>query len=246
VFIRDVAGPGGRKARIAYVLTMEVGKTEAGGLDGLFNAVTGTVKLADIKRPAGLEIDPKGPFLKDFKSRVALRLPAGWTGGRNEIGLSMGQADYMLDGIYSPAVQVVSLVVPGRITAEECGKMAVDRETRAGLRIEVLEKGESVLAGVKGFQFVLRKKPPLPASAPKDAKPGPGVIEIRRMICVPLENEEGEEDEDEEEQARHYALIMTVHECEPARAKKIMDIVAGGFSVLKGLKTRPKKEPEKE
>jgi hypothetical protein len=232
VFIRDAAGPGGRKARIAYVLTVEVGQAEAGSLDGLFRAAIATAKMADIKRPADLKIDPKGPFLKDFKSGVAMRLPAGWTGGRNELGLSMGQADYMLDGIYSPAVQVVSLAVSGRMTAEECGKTAVDREKRAGIGIEILEKGESVLAGIKGFQFVLRKRPPMPDSAPKDAKGGPGVIEIRRMICVPLEKEEDEE----EQQANHYALIMTVHECEPARAKKIMDTVAGGFSILKGLK----------
>jgi len=220
VFVRTSETAG----RVAYVLTIEVGKEHHATLDALFEAVAGSVKFMDIKRPLDLEIEKGSVFLKDFKARCALRLPKGWTGRSNQLGLFAGLTDYTQGGIYSPAVQVISLEME-KATPEQLGERALEKERKQGSQVKVLEKGPVKIAGKDGFQFVLQRKQPVPESAPEDYKPPP-VIEIRRLFNI---------ESTEEGKQKHFAILLTVHNCPPSKALEIMDKVAKGFSLLPSL-----------
>jgi hypothetical protein len=179
-FIREVKPPADRqdntsgaeapKIRIAYLMTMEVAVKYKDALLRSFDAVVKTVKLTDIHHPIDVTRKFRGPFVKDYRRGYGIRLPIGWVGIKGELGVSLGQTDYLLGGITSPLVQVVSLTVSADTDAKQCGQKAIDFERKHGMKIEILSESPIKLAGRDGYQYVVRKSL-APATQPVTTQP---------------------------------------------------------------------------
>ncbi len=249
--------PTASKLYVAYVLTMEVALKHEKTLLRTFDAVVQAMAMIDFRRPIEIPIDFKGPFLKEFSQGYIIRMPKGWVGGHNELGVFTEQADYLLGGIASPWVQVVSAVVPETMTDQDCGEKAIEYEAKLGVKIEVLSKGPIKLAGMDACQYVLRKSIPLPlaetqpatqegksppasqptqtrpAIRPAEMPPSASVIEVLRLLNVPAF---------EKGKARHYAIIVSCKDSSVKQAVEFMENLAKGFSLV----PIPGEEPEEE
>ena len=258
-FIREVeldgakaktpSAPIASKLYVAYVLTMEVALDYEKKLLRTFDEVVRGVGLIDFQRPIDITtINFKGPFLKEFRKGYAIRVPKGWVGGLNELGVFIEQADYLLGGVASPSVQVVSAIIPEIMTARDCGKKAIEYEQNHGVKIEILSEAPTKLAGKGAYQYVLRKSiEPVPAGTQPATTPIKGrpstrpsktaaaapIIEVRRGLCVPG-RKKGE--------MRHYAIIVSCRDCDAKQAVEFMENLAAGFSLI----SIPVEKPEKE
>ena len=211
-------------SQIAYVLTVEIDKKQEHLMDGLFDTVAGSVKLVDIVRPVNLDVKKGSGFISDSEGSYGLRIPDGWTGQNNQLGVFAGVVDYGLDGSYSPAVQIVSVELSGELSAEQHGEAALKKEKEQGRLVEILERGSVDVAGLKGFQFVLQRKANIPETRPANSPVPPPVVEVRRLLNAGT---------DKPDVTRHYAIILTVINCNPSRAIEIMDGVMAGFSLAR-------------
>ncbi len=217
---------------LAYVLTVEANESQSESLPRTFDAVVRTVVLTDIRRPVDLPIDLTGPYLKDFSRGYAIHMPHGWIGGRNDVGMFTEQADYTLGAVPCPSVQGVSTLVDSARTAEICGEKAFEYERKRGVRIDVLAKGPTKLAGKDGFQFILRKSEPADGNADVAAPTATqATIEVHRILVITAEVAG---------KARQYAFIVVCKDVTVEQATQLADALAEGFSLI------PLPEPEEE
>lgn len=218
--------------RLAYVLTLEVAEDYQKTLLKTFDAVIRTIFLTAVRRPIDLPVDFDGPYLRNFPQGYAARLPVGWIGGQNDLGVYMAQTDYVLGGVPCPSVQVVSNLVDPAMTAEACGQKALEQMQKNGAKVDILSKGPAKLAKRDGFQFVIRKAA-APATQPSQTQPAEPAttLEVHRLLCVPPD-----EDEDEE-QARNYVLIVAGRDVTERQLTDLADKLAGRFIV-----TTPREE----
>ncbi len=201
--------------RLFYMLSMAAGEKHADGMLPTLDAVAGSIKLVDFKRPVELPVDAKGQPVKDFNNGYAILQPDGWAGRYGEMGFEMGRMDYLLGGVVAPKAEVFTGLIPDTLDAKTFGEGAIKikAEKAKGIEIKVLSQSPAKLAGEDGYQFVVRKS---------DVKTGSSHIEIARLICLPAEKGK----------KTLYAIILRCPDCEPERAKVIMDKIASGFSLL--------------
>ena len=236
--------------RIAYVLTAEVKADNQPALVTLFTQVTNTIKLVKLLRPIEVKTIYAGDYVKNFQVGCAIRHPYHWFARTNDMGILLGQTDYTLGGVSSPNAQLLSLLVPAKMTAKDCGALSIkDDQSKPGLQVEILKEGPAKLGRAMGYQYVLRKRivpvAPVAPKAPKLTEPlvkpappesaSPAVIEVRRLLCVPAKGAPGK--------ARHYALLVVFEECTPQAAEAITDQLAATFSPLRILKDKPIAKP---
>ncbi len=231
---------------VAYLVNVEVLDNYAESLDELREKVLATLKLTDFCSPASLDIELSRMYRRDYEGGFAMRQPVGWAAQFNEAGLAMGRVNYLLGDVISPSVQVLGTEIPATETGRSCGEQAIELERKQGWDIEVISAGPSELLDREAWQIVLRKQladdalpteepqpgedtdtpaPDLPAS---DATRQARSIEVRRLICMPIEGED--------DRKKHFALILTCHTCSPERAVEMMDKLAEGFA----LQRKPK------
>lgn len=235
-FIRDVTptGPATKPdddtraggGRLAYVLTLEVAEAHRKTLLRTFDAIVRTIMITLIERPIDIEKDYDGPYLRDFPRGYALRMPKGWIGGQNALGVFMEQADYKLGGIPCPSVQVVSNLVPPSMSAEACGAKAIEWMKKNGVTVEILSKGPAKMAKRDGYQYVIRKTQTPKTNKAKTPPLATTTIEVHRLLCV-LPSEE-----DEEERARHYTLIVAGQDATVKQMTELADNLAQHFLVV--------------
>ncbi|MBN1554394.1 MAG: hypothetical protein JXA11_06590 [Phycisphaerae bacterium] len=215
-FIRDVfpaatTKPAGATQpvgkRLAYVLTLEVAESHRQTMLKTFEAIVRTIMLTAITRPIDSEIDLEGPYLRDLRRGYALRMPVGWVGGNNDLGVFIEQSDYTLGGVPCPSVQAVSSLVEPSLTAESCGQKAIAYMKQRGASVEILSQGAVKFAKRDGWKIVLRKTVS-PASQPAQTQPARSqpaqttTLEVHYLLVTPPNEELYEE------KARSYALIV--------------------------------------
>ncbi|MBN1942868.1 MAG: hypothetical protein JW849_06195 [Phycisphaerae bacterium] len=229
-FIRDISpagetSPAGK--RLAYVLTLEVARDYRSTLLKTFEAIVRTTMLTPVVRPIDAPIDFEGAYLRNFPQGYAIRLPVGWVGGQNDLGVFMEQADFTLGGQACPAVQIVSSQVDSSLTAEACGEKAVEYMRKQGATVEILSQGAAKLAGRDGFQIVLRKTES-PATQPAQTQPAAPTttLEVHRLLCVPPNEEEYEEF------TRNYVIIVVGQDVTVEQLTNLTEKLAEQFRLV--------------
>jgi hypothetical protein len=235
---------------VAYLFTFEVLEKYAGSLDDLVAKVCQDTKLIDVQSPTALKVDGTGPHIRDFDRGYAIRQPAGWAAEFNDLGVTMGRMNYLLGDVISPNLQVTATEIPATEDSRHAGERTIAFEREQGWEIEVLSEGESKLAGREAWQFVLRKKMGASTTQPADepenqaddgtaethsidaaALAGTSSVEVRRLICIPA-------GEDKPDRKRHFAIILTGHDCSSERVIEMMDTLAAGFALLQRADNR--------
>lgn len=214
------------KKRLAYVLTLEVAESHRQTLLKTFEAIVRTIMLTNLKRPIDMPIDFDGPYLRDFPQGYAIRLPVGWVGGQNDLGVFMEQTDYILGGVPCPSVQIVSNPVDPSMTAEACGQKGIEQLEKQGVKVEILSNGPARLAQRDGFQFVLRKTEAPATNPAQTSSVGTTTLEVHRLLCVPPNEEEYEE------LARNYVLIVAGQDVTVQQLTDLADQFAKRFLVI--------------
>lgn len=245
-FVRTFDGEAGQvpPGPLAYLVTFEVLDSYSANLDELVSVIGKAAELTDLVAPATLNVDTKGPYRRDYEAGFAMRQPAGWAAQFNEAGLAMGRMNYLLGDVISPSMQVLATTVPDTETARTCGEKTIELERELGWDIEIVSAEPAKLAGRDAWQIVLRKRmsadytPPVDdededetsdapelsdaAKAAREKALSASSIEVRRFMCMP---------DDEPGRKKHFALILTCHECSPRGASNLMDAFAGGFAI---------------
>lgn len=260
VLIRTIPGlQEDSSTSLAYVLTVEVSPQHADDLNALFSLVAGGVRFQDVQRP--IDLTPRyaeeRSLLKDFARGFAIRQPIGWSAGRDEIGLDMGQMDYTIGGMQSPAMGVVMAMVPAELTAQQCGEKALAYEQDQGWQIEILSSGPARLDDKDAWEYVLKKsyQPPTPQpttnpttdAAATDNQPAETTddlsarpdavefIEVRRLLSLPPE----------EETRRHYAVILACYQTTPEKTQALAEELFATFRTIDITKPTEKDEVPK-
>lgn len=233
-FIRDIVPVTAQKPsaetqparrRLAYVLTLEVADAHRHTLLKTFEAVLRTIMMTAVRRPIDSPIHFDGPYLRNLPQGYALRMPVGWVGGQNAIGLYFLQVDYLLGGIPCPSVQIVSGKVDPSATAQACGQKAIDYMRKQGLKVDILSEGPARLAKRDGYQFVLRKTR-APATRPTTEKAKTTTtLEVHRLLCVPPNENLYEE------KAWNYAMIVAGRDVTVEQLTNLADQLARRFIV---------------
>lgn len=151
------------RQRLLYLLTMEATGDAREGLLREFDEVVQSAEFLPFRRPVECALPKLRTKMEHYSGGYSIRLPEGWIGQQNRMGVSLGVMDYVLGGVVCPIVQVVSGDVPAGTTAKQWARNALSMDQQQGASLEILSEGAVRLAGREAWQVVLRKKVPLPA-----------------------------------------------------------------------------------
>jgi hypothetical protein len=217
--------------RVMLVLTTEVavGKNtdRMDLLLGTFEAVNRTLELIAPRRPVDLPVTwEKAVYRKDFQTGLALKQPDGWVGGVNTLGPTIGAMDLMIGGHACPSVQALAVEIETEDCARDAAMRVIEHERAKGMTVRILQQGEAMLARKKGYQFIVRKLPPVATTEPttQPTEPPAAWIEAQRIICIP--------DPVDQQGRRAYGLIVTARGVSPQKLQTLTDELAKGFSLF--------------
>ena len=245
------------KLRVAYVLTVEAPQKEKLIAERVSKAVSGSMKLFEFERPFNVPIDTKSKhsiFLNEPEKGYGIKLPAGWVGRINPLGVAMMLTDYKAGGILNPALQSVCVKVPQNLTAKQALEKMIEFERKnSDVKIEVVSQRKCKIAGKPGYEMVLKKtltekvidneKKPGKSASKTGAKAKSDqtkksanvitVIEIHRLVSVP---------EKSSDKKRQYAFILTCQDVAPKKASKILDKLLENLLLYKPILNKKYRE----
>ncbi len=232
-FIREVNRPGvaadSKPIRIGYAVLVTATRKQMTSMVGVINGVARSAELMDIRRPIDTPLELSDISVEDLGGVYSLRVPKGWTSGHDEASVVMGQIDYLLGGVTSPAVRVVTLDVPESMSAQACGESAIAHASKQqGFKARVLSQGPARLGNIEGYQFVVEKRTPLEAPPTAVGKAGESnfsepFIEVGRMVSSPTSDG----------RKNFYVVILTGYDCGADQAETMMEKLASGFTLLR-------------
>jgi hypothetical protein len=221
-FLRDVSDSTHPNRHLAYVLGMGMLAEKADGLLPAVAAVARSAEWIDFRQPIDLPLSKDSHPVNDPRWGYSIRQPIGWAGAFSESGFAMGQFDCVLGGAVTPRVEVICADVDAAETPKSIGEKAIETKVEEGYTMTVLSQGPAKLAGLDGYQFILKKEAP-----PAGAGQSPVVsIEVGRLICVAGKGE----------QQRMLALVARCQGATPKQAQAALDAVASSFALLKSDK----------
>ena len=216
--------------QIAYVLTVEVLSRCRERLLPVLSGVVKSISLIPVRRPCAVGVGQLGEPIVDEKLGYSMRPPRSWYARRSEVGVSMGQVDYLGGGVQGPTAQIVVARVPGEMTSDvcvdKCIAMCREQAKSEKLSVEVASRGPATLGGVVGCQFVLTEEPAIPATAPQDAQSPPAIVKVHRIVSLPV-GADGKR--------TVYTLILACGGVDVKAAEALAEQLAGGFEFLPGV-----------
>jgi hypothetical protein len=232
-FVREVDDP---PVRICYLLTVEERERESQLLPVLGEVVR-TVKFLPLRHPGELELAELCEPMEQHKLGFSVRPPVGWFADASPLGVSMGQADYLLGGVPVPMVRVMVGRPAPDVTVEQFVTQHLEalRETAEtrNVSVKVVSSGKVQLAGREGWQFVAQQTSP---AGPGSSGGGePAAVIVQRSIFARPASPQGDEAGSVNpglSGRRSYSLVC-IHRGEKAeRAVQIVDRVGEGFALL--------------
>jgi hypothetical protein len=192
-FVRELKG---QNIHLCYVLTVEVSvKYERTLLPTLDKVIKG-IKLTTVQAPSSITTRLSDRKLSDFRGGFSIRVPEGWYGSTVKGGMSIGQKNYLIGGLNSPQVAVLSSAVKSDMSARAFAKMALSKPLAATTQpdgnVELVSEGPVKVGKQDAYQYVLRiteKIQPAtqPTSSSKPVDKGKtiklGKIEAVRVVC---------------------------------------------------------------
>ncbi len=218
-FVRQVKTPEGDTQYIAYSLGTGALESEADQVLPTLAAMARSIELTDFSRPIDLPIPADGVLVSDPQLGFAIEQPNGWVGSFDEDGFSMGQFDFLDNGVVSPRVDVATATFPAGMTPEKVGKSAVEARAAEGFTVKVISHGECQLAGKTGYEVLIQKT--REATADQDAQ---SWVEMGRIITVSIDDDEDEE--------RMIALVILATDTDVEKTKAVMDAMAPKLSLI--------------
>ncbi len=209
--------------RIVYGLLVRTTRDNMAEMIGVVNGVADSAELTELHRPIDLPIELTKEKVHDLQGEYALRLPRGWTFSHDQTGVVLAQIDYLLGGVASPSVNVISLDVPESMTAKACGESALAfAAEKRGHQVKILKQGPVMLGGQEGYQFVVEKRIPLASEEGKPKRFGEPFIQIDRMLAGPVA----------QGRRTYHVIILTVYKSDAELGESVMDKLAEGFTLL--------------
>ena len=227
-FIREVertdAAGDAAPIRIGYALLVTSARKQMHSMIGVINAVARSTELTKISRPIDTPMELTDTIVRDLHGKYTLRVPAGWSSGHDEMGVVMGRMDYLLGGVASPGVRVVTLDVPESMSAKACGQSAIQHAAeQQGNKIKILSQGPAKMGQIEGYQFVVQKQVPLAPAEAGAAQFSQPFIEVGRMVSAPAGDG----------RRSFYVVIVTCYDSDATQAQAVMDTLSDGFMPLR-------------
>lgn len=189
------------KVRLCYVISAESSPEKEASLLTVLGEIIKSTKLTKFARPSALDVKDFEAPMKDFKLGFSVSPPKGWYVNLVPSGVEIAQTDYLLIGetkkgkIQAPAgmplVRVCQAEMAGQSTAQDIAAKEIQARQKvaasANLEIEVLSKGEAKMAGVDGYEFVLRQaavKAATTEAATAPAADEPATFIVQRTIVA--------------------------------------------------------------
>jgi len=209
--------------RIGYNLLVRTTRKNMLEMIGVINGVSNSTELIELARPIDLPIELSKHSIRDIQGEYTVRIPNGWTAYHDQDGVVLEQIDYLIGGVASPSVNVISLGVPEGMTAKACGESALAfAAEKRGHKVKILEQGPATIGQQDGYQFVVEKRLPLESEEGEPKKFGDPFIRISRMLAGPVVDG----------RKTYYVIMLTLYDCDMKRGESIMDKLADGFMLV--------------
>ena len=140
----------------------------------------------------------------------------------------MGATDFLVGGAASLQAEAITLLVPDTFDSKAFGEKVIQDRVQEGQKITVISQGAAKWAGLDGHEFLVRRKQSTAAttqtataaSAPAETAE---VLEMARLVCVPAADGK----------KTVFALVVRCQDMDEPALRKTMDVLAGGFRLLK-------------
>ena len=189
-FVRQIKGEG---VYLCYALIVEVSAKHERKLLPTLDKIIKSIKLTALQSPASIPTRLSQRRLSDYRGGFSVRLPEGWYGESVKGGVSLGQKNYLINGVDSPQVAILSSTVKPDMSSQAFAKMAVSGSLSAATQpssgVELLSHGPAKVGDQDAYQYVLKityevAPATQPVAATTSAKPVKvGKIEAVRVVC---------------------------------------------------------------
>ncbi len=238
-FIRQLKDEG---LSICYMLNVEVGaKHESALLPSLDKVIKG-LKLTKVQSPAAIPTRLSDGKLTDYRGGFSVRIPHGWYGAAVRGGVSMGQRNYLIGGVDSPQVAILSSPAKPDASSETFAKMAVSRylaaTTQPDSGVELLSQSSVKIGQQDAYQYVLKMTYAVaPTTQPSSGEAkAVKVARIQAVRVVCRLDEDGKA-------VRAYLFTLSCQESEAKLVSTWLDTLGQGMEYLPFTDTtsKPKK-----